>query len=438
MQTFRRLLINSLIAATTSNFLWFALTFWAYLETKSVLATSIVGGSFMALTSVLGPWFGSLVDHHRKKSAMLWSGITALLFFASALVLYLSVPERLLLDLSGVGFWAFVLLILSGAIAGNIRGIAMATCVTLLVEDESRDKANGMIGAVQGVGFAVTSVFSGLAIGYLGMGWSLAAAVVLSAVGVVHLLTIDVPEEQPAGHEDGRKKVDLAGTIKLILGVPGLIALILFATFNNFLGGVFMALMDAYGLSLVSVQVWGFLWGGLSFALILGGIIVANRGLGDRPLRTLLLVNVVMWTICILFPLRSSILFLGIGIGIYMILIPFAEAAEQTILQRVVPFERQGRVFGFAQAVELAASPITAFIIGPLAQFWIIPFMDHGGKGADLIGSWFGVGPERGMALVFVMAGVIGLIVTILAIRSRSAKVLEQAYADAKVEAIPG
>ena len=36
--------------------------------------------------------------------------------------------------------------------------------------------------------------------------------------------------------------------------MPGLTALILFSAFNNFLGGVFMALMDAYGLSLVSVR----------------------------------------------------------------------------------------------------------------------------------------------------------------------------------------
>ncbi len=33
--------------------------------------------------------------------------------------------------------------------------------------------------------------------------------------------------------------------------------MIFFAMMNNFIGGVFMSLMDAYGLSLVSVEVWG-------------------------------------------------------------------------------------------------------------------------------------------------------------------------------------
>jgi len=31
--TFRRLLVNSLVGGVTSSFLWFALTFWLYLET---------------------------------------------------------------------------------------------------------------------------------------------------------------------------------------------------------------------------------------------------------------------------------------------------------------------------------------------------------------------------------------------------------------------
>ena len=56
-----------------------------------------------------------------------------------------------------------------------------------------------------------------------------------------------------------------------------------------------MALMDAYGLSLVSVEVWGLLWGVLSAGFIVGGLVIARWGLGRNPVRTLLLVNMVLW-----------------------------------------------------------------------------------------------------------------------------------------------
>ncbi len=105
-----------------------------------------------------------------------------------------------------------------------------------------------------------------------------------------------------------------------------------------------------------------------------------------------------------LFPLRSSIWLLSVSMMVFMLLMPFAEAAEQTVLQRVVPFERQGRVFGFAQSVEQAASPLTAFLVAPATQLWVIPAMTDG-AGARAIGSWFGTGADRGIALVFVVAG---------------------------------
>ena len=97
-----------------------------------------------------------------------------------------------------------------------------------------------------------------------------------------------------------------------------------------------------------------------------------------NPVRTLLLANVVMWVVTIGFPIRSEILPLALGFFIYLVLAPVAEASEQTVIQKVVPFSEQGRVFGFAQSLETAAAPITAFLIGPIAQFWVIPSMTDG------------------------------------------------------------
>jgi DHA3 family multidrug efflux protein-like MFS transporter len=133
------------------------------------------------------------------------------------------------------------------------------------------------------------------------------------------------------------------------------------------------------------------------------------------------------------FAIRSSIVLLTIGMVVWLALMPMIEAAEQTVLQRVIPFERQGRVFGFAQLVENAASPFTAFLIGPIAQAFVMPFMTDGG-GADAIGSWFGTGPIRGLALLFTIAGLLGVVMTLVAWGSRAYRRLAAADAEASVE----
>lgn len=359
---------------------------------------------------------------------MLLSSFATLIAFSIGFLIFTLSPERIFTYVSSPILWIFALTLMAGVVAGNIYGIAIPTLVGILVPENIRDKANGLLGTVMGVSFAITSVGSGLALAFGGMDVVLAIAATLTLVAILLLLAIKIPEKTIAHVENaGPKKIDLRGTFKVIRKIPGLLPLIIFTTFNNLLGGVFMALMDAYGLSLVNVQTWGIIWGFLSFGFIAGGIMIAKFGLGKNPLKTLFLANIIIWIACIFFTTQASIILLIIGSLFWMVLFPFIEASEQTIIQKVVPNDRQGRVFGFAQSVEQAGSPMTAFLIGPIAQLIFIPFMTTG-AGVGLIGGWFGVGAGRGIALVFIISGIIGLIITLIAMKSTAYKNLSKTY----------
>lgn len=431
-RTFAHLLVNQGVVSVLNYTVWFAVTFWVFLQTRSVFATGMIAGIFVVATAATGIWFGSLVDNHRKKAVMQGSALASLTLYAACLPLYLLTPAEVFTDVGSRRLWVFVVLLMAGVVAGNPRGIALPTLVTLLVPADRRDRANGLVGTVSGASMLVTSVISGVLVATGGMRDVLLLALVVLAAAVLHLARVRVPETRVLATGDGSPDaaaggVDLRGTWRLVRGVPGLVPLIAFSCFNNFIAGGFMALMDAYGLSLVSVQVWGLLWGGLSAFMIVGGLLVARLGLGHHPVRVLLLVDVASWTATALFPLVSSILTLTLAMVVFMVLMPFAEAAEQTVLQRVVPYERQGRVFGFAQSVEQGAAPVTAFLVGPLTQFVVVPFMTDG-AGAAGIGSWFGTGQVRAIALVFVVIGVLGLLATLVALASPQYRALAASY----------
>lgn len=433
MRSFYYLLANNIVSNTVNSTVWFAIVFFTYLQTQSVLATSIISGIYLVSVSITGFIFGGIVDANKKKNVMIASNLISLSFYAVCFIIYTSVNISEFSIISSPTLWAFVLLIMSGVIAGNLRSIALPTVVTIMIPEERRDKANGLVGMTGGIAFLVTSVFSGLLVAGSGMYLVLLLAIILSILTIVHLLTITIPEhtivssKDEQGNDNKVGKLDIRGTIKSIRSVDGLLALILFTTFNNFLGGVYMSLLDPYGLSLVSVEVWGLLFGFLSTAFIFGGIIISKYGLGKKPLRSLFRANIIIWIVSIFFTIQPSVILLIVGMFIYLAAVPFIEAAEHTIIQKVVDPARQGRVFGFAQSIEQAASPLTAFLIGPIAQFIFIPFMTDG-KGAELIGSWFGTGTARGIALVFILTGIIGLIVTILASRMKFYRQLSFTY----------
>ena len=427
IKDFYFLLGNSLIANLINMTVWFALVFFVYLETKAVIVTSVTSGIFLATIAITGFWFGSLVDHHKKKPLMILSSIFSLITYVLGLFVYIGASDDTFKNVTSPTLWLLIIILLSGVIAGNIRGIAIPTLVTVMIPEDKRDRANGLVGTSTGIVFLIVSVISGLLVAHSGMYLALVLAIIVSVISIVHLIFIPIQETITKVIEKGKSRLDVRGTLKIISSVPGLASLIIFTTFNNFLGGVYMSLMDAYGLSLVSVQVWGFMWGFLSTAFIVGGLVITKKGLGKNPLKSLFIANIIIWSVSTVFTIQPSIVLLMIGMFIYLAVVPFIEASEHTIIQKVVSADRQGRVFGIAQSIEQTASPLTSFLIGPLAQFFFIPFMTTG-DGARLIGKWYGTGADRGISLVFTLTGIIGLTMTIVAFRSRFYKSLSERY----------
>ncbi|WGM20251.1 MFS transporter [Paenarthrobacter sp. OM7] len=432
-RTFTGILVNTAMANITTSYLWFALTFWVYLETRNVIATGVIGGAYMLLIALSSISFGTFVDRYRKLAVMRFAAAFTLVMFVLSGVMFLLTPEEALLDLTQPWFWIFTMIILIGAVVENMRNIALSTTVTILIEPDRRANANGLVGMVQGLMFIVTSVLSGLSVGLLGMGWTVVVALVLTALAFGHLLTLRLPEEVRAAASDAEGGFDLRGSWAAVMAISGLFALILFSTFNNFIGGVYMALMDPYGLEMFSVEMWGTVFAIGATGFVVGGALIGKFGLGPNPLRTMLIAVGLMGLIGAVFTLREWAWLYIVGIWLYMALVPVVEAAEQTVIQKVVPLPRQGRVFGFAMAFESAAAPITAFLIAPIAQFWIIPYA-RSSEGAAQLEPLLGEGISRGIALVFLVAGLIMIAVALLAFLTPVYRRVSASYAQTASE----
>ena len=129
----------------------------------------------MLLIAVFAMVFGTIVDRHRKHQVMLFASVMTLAAFVIAGVhLPAASRSRRCSTSAARGSGCSPASSCSARVIENMRNIALSTTVTLLVPEERHANANGLVGTVQGLAFLVTSVFSGLSIGLLGMGWTLA------------------------------------------------------------------------------------------------------------------------------------------------------------------------------------------------------------------------------------------------------------------------
>ncbi|MBM3225080.1 MAG: MFS transporter, partial [Candidatus Tectomicrobia bacterium] len=68
---------NTLVASLLNTWVWFAITLWVYLETSSVIATSVLAGLFTVTAALAGCYLGALVDRYPKKRLMLASSLAS-------------------------------------------------------------------------------------------------------------------------------------------------------------------------------------------------------------------------------------------------------------------------------------------------------------------------------------------------------------------------
>jgi hypothetical protein len=90
---------------------------------------------------------------------------------------------------------------------------------------------------------------------------------------------------------------------------------------------------------------------------------------------------------------------------------PMINGSNQAIWQSKVPPDVQGRVFAARRLIAQITSPLGFLIAGPLADFVFEPAMRADGALSGLLANLVGVGPGAGMGLMFVLAGLLGVVV---------------------------
>src|SRR5688500_11661694 len=105
---FYAVLVNTTVASITNTFIWFAVTFWVYLETQSVIATSIMAGIFTITIAFSGFFLGSIVDRYKKKVAMTISGVASLVLYVLAYITYITNSPEAFTTLASAPLWFFI------------------------------------------------------------------------------------------------------------------------------------------------------------------------------------------------------------------------------------------------------------------------------------------------------------------------------------------
>jgi DHA3 family macrolide efflux protein-like MFS transporter len=122
---------------------------------------------------------------------------------------------------------------------------------------------------------------------------------------------------------------------------------------------------------------------------------------------------------------------------LFFLVIPILNASSQAIWQTKVEPDVQGRVFAMRRLVFQTSFPLAFLAAGPLADRVFNPLLMPGGPLAGSLGRLLGVGPGRGIGLLFVVMGCLLVAAALAGSLFPRLRSLETEIPDALRESVP-
>ena len=190
---------------------------------------------------------------------------------------------------------------------------------------------------------------------------------------------------------------------------PGLMGLVVIFTLVNFFVGTAEAVLTPMILSFTTPEGLGVIFSVGGVGMLIGGVLMNMWGGGGRKVYAVFGSYAMLGLAVVLAGTAPSVGLVTAAVFLAFLFLPTVMGASQAIMQVKVAPDVQGRVFALRAMLNTSAFAVAYLIGGPLADKVFEPLMTDGGTLAGSLGRLIGVGPGRGMGLMFVVMGLLAI-----------------------------
>lgn len=372
---FQRLWLGLSISYLGDQFAIIALLWFVLQLTGSGVMVGLVILCFDLPGVATGAILGRLLDRYQPRVVMSCDNLARAAIIAAIPTLY---------ALRSLQLWhVFVLALLAGALSPATTA-GVRAFLPHLVDDADLDRANALTATGLQFSYLAGPVAAGFVVARLGGPWALfidAASFLLMGLLVLTLPMITRTERMPriAHSTDSTQHAATQrwlgfGALFSLRYVPALTLLALVFFFSY---GPLEAALPVYSSQALHANAdgYGLLWTGFGVGAFAGVLMLTRISQRWRPGIALPMIAV-LWgaLLCPLLFIRQlplAMLFLGLAGASWAPYTPM----ETTLLQRLIPTEIRGQVFGARYSLVVAASPLGAAVGGVLLQYLSAPLV---------------------------------------------------------------
>lgn len=423
-RAFAMVWFGQVISFIGSGLTSFAMGVWVFQKTGQITQYALISMFFVLPGVLLGPLAGTLVDRWDRRRTMLISDLGAGLSTLSIAVVYL---------LGGLQVWYVYLAVFMSGAFGSLRMPSMMAAMTQMLPKKNIGRASGMMEIVQIGEYLIAPVVAGGLMGSIGLAGVISIDFTSFLFAITILMFVRIP--RPAVTTEGRAG---RGTVlqeamygwKYIMRRPGLSALMLLFAISNFITEMTVVLFTPLILSFGSTAQLGLAMSLCSSGFLVGGLIMSIWGGPQRRIKVVIFFMVLLGLFSAMIGLRASVGSIVVSGFLATLTVPIISSSNQVIWQKKVAADVQGRVFAMRRTITLATPLLTYVVAGPLADRVFEPLMAIHGPLAGSVGQILGIGPGRGIGLLFISMGLLLVLVTAISCLSPHLRRVEDELPD--------
>lgn len=404
--TYYVLLVTVTVSLIGSQISEYAVSIAVFRATGHATPLALVA-FFSAAPSVLfGGYMGALADRYDRRAMMLIANAGFTLCSGLLLVSFASGSFQL---------WHLYALTLGASLFGALAQPAFQASIAMLVPEGHRDRANA-IGQMSGSAAGVAApAIAGIMYALVGVVGSIAIdlATFVGAIAVLAMVRIPRPAETAEGlslRSSGWRQV--FDGFRYLAARPALLGFCGYVSMMNFLASLSLVLLTPYVLARTgSAQVFGAILTVMNVGGLAGALVISAGGRIGSRINTVMLAIIAAGLFIGLAGVARHPLAIGASLFLLFFALAFANAPFWSMMQAKVAPDLQGRVFAAYLQVAMVLAPLASLASGPLADRVFEP-----ARRQPLwrsIGWLVGVGPGAGMGLMFVIAGVLILAISL-------------------------
>lgn len=382
----------------------FALGVWVFQTTASTTQYSFITICSRLPAILIAPIAGALIDRWDRRRAMILSDVGAGLSILGIALLYITGVLQI---------WHICVALIINSALSAFQWPAYSAATTMLVSKKHYVRAAGMVQTAEALSLIVSPVLGGVLLLTIKLNGIFLVDFATFIFSILALLLVRIPA--PAKSDDtgaGGKSIwrEVAYGWRYITSRPGLMALMIFFAATNFLSGFILVLTTPLVLAFASASVLGLVFSIGGIGMLAGGVVLSASGGPKQRIHGVLGFQFLSGLCFILAGLRSSAALIMIAAFFFFFSATFINGCSQAIWQSKVPPDLQGRVFAVRRMVAWSSTPLAYLIAGPLAEYVFEPLLAVGGSYAGTIGQVIGVGPGRGIGLLFIIMGILTML----------------------------